>query len=39
MPLGIVRLCLFESDSRSNGPGLLQNLLKGKVDAEVVEPS
>ena len=32
----VVPLCPFESDSRFNGPGLLQNQLKGKVDATVV---
>ena len=31
-----VTLCPLVSDSRFNGPGLLQNQLKGKVDAAVV---
>ena len=35
----VVPLCPFESDSRFNGPGLLQNQLRGKVDAAVVERS
>ena len=34
-----VPLCPLKSDLRFNGPGLLQNQLKGKVDAEVVERS
>jgi hypothetical protein len=32
----VVPLCPLKSDSPFNGPGLLQNQLKGKVDAEVV---
>ncbi len=32
----VVPLCPLVSDPRFNGPGLLQNQLKGKVDAEVV---
>jgi len=33
----VVLLCPFKSDSRFNGPGWLQNQLKGEVDAAVVE--
>ena len=36
-PGEVVPLCPLKSDSRFNGPGLLQNQLKGKVDDEVVE--
>jgi hypothetical protein len=38
-PRRSVPWCALVSDSRFNGPGLLQNQLKGKVDAEVVERS
>ena len=37
MSLEIVPLRPLVSDSRLNGPGVLQNQLKGKVDAEIVE--
>jgi hypothetical protein len=32
----VVPLCPLKSDSRFNGPGLLQNQLRGNVDAAVV---
>jgi hypothetical protein len=33
----VVPLCPFMSDSRFNGPGLLQNQLKGNGEPAVVE--